>query len=199
MEFGAGRGGKTLMIASRAVQACTDVELFAVDTHSPKLEALRADAQRLGLKGVTTVVGDATRPETWTTRTPAEVDVVLVDAPCSGLGTLRRHPDRRWRARPDEIDSLASLGASLLTSAASLVKPGGFVVYSTCTVTRKENHDVVASFLASQAGSEFTTDPLNDIVPGEWSTFMTPEGWFQAIPAVGGPDGHFVARLRRKD
>lgn len=197
VEIGAGRGSKTLLLASRAASAGLEVRLLAVDTHSHKLDTLRSDAVRLGLGGIATLVADATEPpqDTW----PAEstADAVLVDAPCSGLGTLRRHPDRRWRAIPSEIEALAALGERLLLSAASLVKPGGFVVYSTCTVARRENHDVVASFLASGAGEEFTTEPLNDTVPGEWSHFITPEGWFQAIPAVGGPDGHFVARLRR--
>ena len=199
IEVGAGRGSKTLLIAARAAAAGLKVSVLAVDTHSHKLDTLRSDAARLGLNGITTLVADATKPDQNTWPAPGGADVVLVDAPCSGLGTLRRHPDRRWRAIPAEIESLAALGTRLLQSAVSLVKPGGFVVYSTCTVARRENHDVVASFLASEVGSDFTTDPLNDTVPGEWSHFITPEGWFQAIPAAGGPDGHFVARLRRRD
>lgn len=199
VEIGAGRGSKTLLMASRAASAGHEVGLLAVDTHSHKLDTLRSDAVRLGLGGITTLVADATDPVSDAWPAPGTVDAVLVDAPCSGLGTLRRHPDRRWRAVPAEIDALAALGERLLHSAASLVKPGGFVVYSTCTVARRENHDVVASFLASGVGEEFSTDPLNDTVPGEWLHFITPEGWFQAIPAAGGPDGHFVARLRREN
>lgn len=196
-EIGAGRGSKTLLMASRAASAGHEVSLLAIDTHSHKLDTLRSDALRLGIGGITTLVADATHPASAAWPASGEMDAVLVDAPCSGLGTLRRHPDRRWRAQSSEIEALAALGERLLHSAASLVKPGGFVVYSTCTVARRENHDVVASFLASAAGEQFSTDPLNDTVPGEWSHFITPEGWFQAIPAVGGPDGHFVARLRR--
>ena len=124
-------------------------------------------------------------------------DLVLVDAPCSGLGTLRRHPDRRWRATSAEVSDLASLAFKLCIHAASLVKPGGFMVYSTCTITRAENDDVIAAFLRSEPGSGFVIDPLDDDVPVAWRTWLRPDGTFQSLPTPGGCDGHFVARLRR--
>jgi len=122
---------------------------------------------------------------------------VLIDAPCSGLGTLRRHPDRIWRAKPEEIESLAALGAALLERCTRLVKPGGFVVYSTCTVARRENEDVIEAFLASAGGRGFELASLADEVPLEWKGFVTENGCFRSHPRTGGPDGHFVARLTR--
>jgi 16S rRNA (cytosine967-C5)-methyltransferase len=128
---------------------------------------------------------------------PGSVDAVLVDAPCSGLGTLRRRPDRRWRASEAELPALAALGSKLLATAADLVKPGGFVVYSTCTVSRVENVDVLEGFLATESGSRFTIDSLAKETPDEWRGFLGPQGWLQSIPREDGPDGHFVARLKR--
>jgi len=197
VELGAGRGTKSLIIAGIAHLTGTDVRITAVDTHRFKLQALSDAIAKVGAKGIRTVVADATDPHAEGLPEPASADAVLVDAPCSGLGTLRRHPDRRWRARPDEIETLAELGSKLLATAAVLVKPGGFVVYSTCTIARRENAEVIAAFLASDAGRGFATDSLAPAVPEEWARFVTPEGYFQSLPEPGGPDGHFVARLRR--
>lgn len=198
VEIGAGRGGKTLLMAARARAGGIDTSFVAVDLHAHKLEALERDAARLGLP-VSTLAADAAAPGALQGAPGcASVTSVLVDAPCSGLGTLRRHPDRRWRARPADMESVAALGERMLHTAASLVPPGGFVVYSTCTITRRENDDVVDGFLSSAQGAAFVTDRLDDDVPPEWRSFVTPEGWFQSLPTLGGPDGHFVARLRRR-
>jgi 16S rRNA (cytosine967-C5)-methyltransferase len=112
---------------------------------------------------------------------------------------LRRHPDRRWKAEPAEIGTLAHLGSLLLAHSALLVRPGGFVVYSTCTVAREENEGVVEGFLDSTFGQAFAIDPICDEVPEVWRHFARPEGWLRSLPRTGGPDGHFVARLKRVD
>ena len=171
--------------------------MAAVDLHSFKLEALSKVAASLGLTSIETIAADATSPEPFKGIDEGSADVVLIDAPCSGLGTLRRHPDRVWRAQPSEIESLAALGSALLERCALLVKPGGFVVYSTCTVARRENEDVVEGFLASEVGRQFEPAPLGGIVPREWDRFVSEAGWFRSHATVGGPDGHFVARLKR--
>jgi len=199
VEIGAGRGTKTLIMAGIAREAGGEVSITAIDTHRFKLDALTQAAQALGVAGITTAVADATEPRDETLPGPQSADSVLVDAPCSGLGTLRRHPDRRWRARPQEIEALAALGARLLESAAALVKPGGFVVYSTCTIARRENAQVVEAFLASEAGRGFGVVPLDAQTPASWTRFVTPEGFFQSLPESGGMDGHFVARLERTE
>ena len=125
------------------------------------------------------------------------VDRVLIDAPCSGLGTLRRHPEQRWRIRREDIAPLARLGSDLLSAGARLCAPGGFVVYSTCTLTDRENERVVASFLGSEEGRGFAVSDIVTEVPSEWRELVGADGFFQSLPASGGPDGHFVARLER--
>lgn len=198
VELGAGRGTKTLLAAELARGSGGPASIVAVDLHGFKLEALQRHARELGADEIETVTVDATGALPHDVLPAASADGVLVDAPCSGLGTLRRHPDRRWRARPAEIESVAALGEALLRTAASLVKAGGFVVYSTCTIARRENGDVVEGFLGSEAGKAFAVDRLDEEVPDEWRRFVSPQGWFQSLPEEGGPDGHFVVRLVRR-
>jgi 16S rRNA (cytosine967-C5)-methyltransferase len=198
IEVGAGRGTKSLLIAALArVAGGRAAQVVAIDSHGFKLEALERTAQLLGATEISTAIADASTPDSVLPVADGSADAVLVDAPCSGLGTLRRHPDRRWRAQPHEIDALADLGSRLLARAARLVKPGGFVVYSTCTIARRENEDVVEGFLGSADGRGFSADGIAEEVPAEWRRFVTPEGWFQSLPEPGGPDGHFIARLVR--
>jgi 16S rRNA (cytosine967-C5)-methyltransferase len=199
VEIGSGRGTKTLLIQAQAVENGGPARITAVDVHEYKARLLEERLRRFGVPGVTTMVGDArdfsaipNAPEAGT------VDAVLVDAPCSGLGTLRRHPDKRWRVKPEDIDALAELGAALLRAACSLVRPGGFVVYSTCTIARRENEDVVDGFLRDPAGQGWRVDPLGEEIPREWARFVTPEGYFSSFPVSGGADGHFAARLVRE-
>jgi 16S rRNA (cytosine967-C5)-methyltransferase len=197
IELGAGRGTKSLLLAAAARLTGGRARIIAVDSHAFKLEALSKTTTALSVDEIETVVADATNPEAPGMPPLGTADAVLVDAPCSGLGTLRRHPDRRWRARPEEIPAVAALGAGLLRAASSLVKVGGFVVYSTCTVASVENAQVVEAFLLSEEGVGFSVDSLAADVPDEWGRFVTPQGYFQSLPERGGPDGHFIARLRR--
>jgi 16S rRNA (cytosine967-C5)-methyltransferase len=120
----------------------------------------------------------------------------MLDVPCSGLGSLRRRPEKRWRVTPEDIERLAKLQSAMLAGSASLVRVGGRVVYSTCTVSRAENQDIVSAFL-ERAGGAFRTADMAAIVPEGWRGDITDEGWFQSTPRVGGPDGHFVAMLER--
>lgn len=200
LEVGSGRGTKTILLQASALENGGPAQIYAVDLHAFKARLLDERLARFGVPGVTTLIGDARAisaipgaPE------PGTLDSVIVDAPCTGLGTLRRHPEKRWRVEPRDIEALAELGLHLLEQAASLVRPGGFVVYSTCTVARRENAGVVDSFLAGEAGSAWCIDPLGDDVPAEWQSFLTAEGYFSSFPVSGGPDGHFAARLVRMD
>lgn len=196
LEIGSGRGTKTALLQAAAVRKGGSARILAADVHAFKAEVLSARMALLGVPGVEPVSVDATDREALVKAVGAEVGGVLVDAPCSGVGTLRRHPEQRWRITPSDIDALAHIGGRLLASAASLVKPGGFVVYSTCTLTRRENHDAIASFLESRAGRRFEPEPLSAEVPVGWERAVTPEGFVQTLPTREGPDGHFVARLR---
>lgn len=197
VEIGAGRGTKAMMLAGRSHLLGNEATIVAVDNHDFKLKALSKAATEIGIRTIRTVCADATLTDGPMSTLASSAYSVLVDAPCSGLGTLRRHPDRRWRALPSEIPVLAELGLKLLQGAASLVSPGGFVVYSTCTVARDENQDVIEGFLASSAGASFVLDSLAADVPEQWRKFVTPTGMFQSLPEIGGPDGHFIARLKR--
>jgi len=198
VEVGAGRGTKTILLQMAAAKAGGPAKLYAVDSHEFKGRLLAERLQRHGVPGVEILIGDATDFSA-ITGAPAEgtVDAVLVDAPCSGLGTLRRHPEKRWRVQPADIDSLATLGLKLLCEAARLVRRGGFVVYSTCTLAEMENAGVVRAFLDSQEGSAFLVDSVAGGVPEAWQRFVTEEGFFRSLPLTDGPDGHFAARLVR--
>ncbi len=199
VDLAAGRGTKTAQLQAVSVAGGGPARVFAVDIHGFKARVLSERMERLGVPGVTTLVGDGT-DVAGITGLPAagSADAVLLDAPCSGLGTLRRRAEKRWRLRPQEIEALSGLQGVLLAQASSLVRRGGVVVYSTCSLARAENHDIVAAFLASEAGADFAVRDVRDAVPEAWGHWIGPEGHFQSVPEPGGPDGHFVAALVRK-
>lgn len=197
VDLTAGRGGKTLLVQAHAAARGAPAEVFALDLHAYKSRVLAERMEFLGVPRVTALVGDATDPGSVEGLPPAgSADRVLLDAPCSNLGTLRRHPEKRWRLQPADIGRLAELQGRLLTAAASLVRPGGLMVYSTCSVSRTENADVVGSFLVREAGA-FRVRPVADLLPRSMRRFANEEGTFQSLPEASGPDGHFVAALQR--
>jgi 16S rRNA (cytosine967-C5)-methyltransferase len=199
VEIGAGRGTKTLLIQARTTASGGPADILAVDVHAFKSRLLEERLAQLGVPGVTALTADATSLDGATGVPEAgSVDAVLVDAPCSGLGTLRRHPEKRWRVSEDDIASVARLGADLLHAASRLVRVGGFVVYSTCTLANAENGDVIAAFLGSEGGRAFSPDSLGGEVPAEWCQWLASDGSFRALPSPGGPDGHYAIRLRRR-
>jgi len=123
---------------------------------------------------------------------PASVAAVLVDAPCSATGTMRRHPDARWRLRPTLFARAAERQGRLLAAAATLVRPGGLLIYATCSLEPEENEHVVESFL--KRNPEFTRSPRSDAVAAD---LLTPAGDFQSLPQRHGIDGAYAARLER--
>jgi 16S rRNA (cytosine967-C5)-methyltransferase len=118
-------------------------------------------------------------------------DIVLIDAPCTGTGTLRRHPDGRWRITPDDLASLAALQTGLLDSAAALVAPGGLLVYATCSLEPEENELQVTALLERHPHFSIEPGPVRD------SGLLHPDGSLRLLPHVHGYDGAFAARLRR--
>lgn len=196
VELAAGRGTKTLQLQALAVTAGGPADIHTVDLHAFKGEVLTRRLEAHGVPGVTVHTGDAADASS-ITGLPREVDCVLLDAPCSGLGALRRHPEKRWRLRESDIDALAIVQAALLGQAASLVRPGGVVVYSTCSLARRENHEVVSAFMRGPSGTGFRVRGIRDVVPACWQDWVSAEGYFQSVPVLGGPDGHFVAALER--
>jgi 16S rRNA (cytosine967-C5)-methyltransferase len=126
-------------------------------------------------------------------RAPAlrQVDAVLLDAPCSGTGTFRRHPDARWRLKTSDIAVLASGQRSLLDAAANIVKPGGLLVYSTCSLEPEENDQPVGLFLSTHPQFKLEPPPAGT-VPDD----VLDEGRLRVLPQKHGTDGAFAVRLR---
>jgi len=150
VDFCAGAGGKTLALG--AAMRSTG-RLYAFDTSAHRLEALKPRLARSGLSNVHPVAIAHERDER-IKRLAGKIDRVLVDAPCSGLGTLRRNPDLKWRQGPQDVQELAAKQAAILVSAARLLKPGGRLVYATCSILRQENEDIAAAFGAAHADFE---------------------------------------------
>jgi 16S rRNA (cytosine967-C5)-methyltransferase len=149
-DFCAGAGGKTLAIG--ATMRNTG-RLYAFDTSAHRLEALKPRLARSGLSNVHPAAIAHERDER-IKRLAGKMDRVLVDAPCSGTGTLRRHPDLKWRQTQASVDSVAATQAAVLQSAARMVKPGGRLVYATCSLLAQENEQVAAAFTAAHADFE---------------------------------------------
>ena len=192
-------GGKTSQLAA----LLPGWQVLAVDDEPRRVAALRANLARLGAAGVEVVERDvlAMRDDA---AQRGSYDVVLLDAPCSGLGTLASRPDLRWRRRAGDLERLAALQGRLLAAAAALVAPGGALTYSVCTLTRVETLEVVEHFIArgpldttSGAGgpTAWALDDLGAAYPG----YRHPgNGAFvQTMPSRDDTTGFFVARLRR--
>ncbi|RUS46482.1 16S rRNA (cytosine(967)-C(5))-methyltransferase RsmB [Cohnella sp. AR92] len=188
-------GGKTTHLAELMGNSG---EVLANDIHPHKEQLIAQQAERLGLSCVRTMTGDAAElPD----RLPANaMDVVLLDAPCSGLGVIRRKPEIKWNKHEEDIGSLAKLQAELLEKVHGLVKPGGTLVYSTCTIAREENEDAVAGFLKKHPNYILDADWPSEIVEALKAGHALPEpfsGMVQLLPHQFGSDGFFIAKLKR--
>ncbi len=164
--------------------------VIALDVHPHKVDLIEENARRLGTTIVEPVCLDARRVGE---AMPGRADAVLCDLPCSGLGTLARRPDARWRKRPEDVEALVPVQRAILEAAARALKPGGVLVYSTCTIQPAENEDLVEAFLADHP--EFRFDNIWDYLPGSISREGQAEGYVQLLPHVHGTDGFFIARL----
>jgi 16S rRNA (cytosine967-C5)-methyltransferase len=183
-------GGKAAAIAERVG---ADGNVLAIDRHARRLDLVRRGARRLGLSAVRTLERDLTRP-LQDLLVEAGFDRVLVDAPCSGLGVLRRNPDARWRVGPDDPARLAETQRAILRNAAALLRPGGALVYSTCTLLPEENEAVVEAFLR-EARSFRRADPAR--LPALLAPVLDAEGSLRCLPHRHDADGFYAARLER--
>jgi 16S rRNA (cytosine967-C5)-methyltransferase len=182
-------GGKTALIMEREPQLA---KVVAVDIDPLRLARVRENLRR-GNLCAELISGDAGAPAPWWDGVP--FDRVLLDAPCSALGVIRRHPDIRLRKSPSDIDKLPQLQARLLNSAWTMLAPGGRLVYATCTVTRSENRDLIAAFLRST--------PDASSLPAEvwegWPNFgEADEFGRQILPGEAGADGFYYAALTKQ-
>lgn len=166
-------------------------EVIATDISARGLEKLHDNASRLGLESIRAYESDASRglPEA-----PASFDRVLVDAPCSGLGTLRSHPEIKWRRSGRDIRRLSRLQRKILGHTAPLLKPAGILVYATCTLSAAENERVVESFLS--INENFRLGEAGSYLPGS-ARHMVSGPYFQALPHEHDTDGFFAAVLLR--
>jgi len=153
---------------------------------------MRSGFDRLGIdttssnRAMVTLVADATQPSI------DPVDAVLVDVPCTGTGTFRRHPDARWRLQASDFAVLGALQRQILTAAAAVVRPNGLLIYSTCSLEAEENDEVVDAFLASHP--DFVVEPPP---AGVVSDAVIDRGRLRVLPQQHGFDGAFAVRMRR--
>jgi 16S rRNA (cytosine967-C5)-methyltransferase len=167
-------------------------ELVAIDISARGIVKIRDNAARLGLKSLRVLSADASAELADKLREP--YDRVLVDAPCSGLGTLRGHPEIKWHRDENDIRRLSRLQSKILSRVAGYLKPGGALVYATCTLSREENEEIVESFLAHH--KEFELEDAARYLPGQ-ATHMVREKYFIALPHRDNTDGFFAARMRK--
>ncbi len=192
-DFCAGAGGKTLALAAAMGNRG---HLVACDVSAPRLERATQRLRRTGASIVQRVPLSGARDK-WVKRHAASFDRVFVDAPCTGTGTWRRNPDAKWRLKPEDLAELAALQADILDSAQRLVKPGGRLVYATCSLLREEDEMQVERFLAGHP--DFTLLPIAAV----WAETIGGEppaagDMLRLSPARHGTDGFFVAVMERK-
>jgi 16S rRNA (cytosine967-C5)-methyltransferase len=195
VDFCAGAGGKTLALG--AAMRNTG-RLYAYDTSGHRLDAMKPRLARSGLSNVHPVQLAHERDER-IKRMAGKIDRVLIDAPCSGLGTLRRNPDLKWRQSPKAIQELRAKQAAILGSAARLLKPGGRLVYATCSLLRAENEDIADAFEQAQGGS-FSPLPVAELLAKAQvpkATELDERGRLRLWPHRHGTDGFFAAVWQR--
>jgi 16S rRNA (cytosine967-C5)-methyltransferase len=178
-------GGKTTHIAELMQDKGT---IWAVDREPKRLRKVRENARRLQLASIQTIAGDGRDMKQF----KQVADRVLIDAPCSGLGTLHKRPDLR-SSKPEKIDEIISIQKALLEEAATWLKPGGSLVYSTCTLNRAENEEIIKSFLSDRSDWKIQSPPSHFPV----IDFLAPQGWLEILPHQHLMDGFFMVKLKK--
>jgi 16S rRNA (cytosine967-C5)-methyltransferase len=190
IDLCAGAGGKTLAIAGRLGNRG---RIVATDVDSKKLEELRKRARRATVSNARAVQLDGGGWPKELDSVRGKADVVLVDAPCSGLGSLRRNPEARWRLRETDLADFAKRQLGILRDATDLLAPGGRLVYATCTLLRVENQEVVTALLAAKPA--LSRVPLAEVL-GDRAPGFDQQGDFVTAPDTHGTDGFFASVLR---
>ena len=190
VDFCAGAGGKALMLGA-IMQS--QGRLYALDISEKRLANLKPRLKRSGLSNLHPQL-IAHENDSKIKRLAGKIDRVLVDAPCSGLGTLRRNPDIKFRQSAQSVTELIQLQTSILDSASKLLKPGGRLVYATCSILPRENQDIVDAFLADHP--EFTIRPAGEIF-AQQKILMEAGEYLQLLPQLHNTDAFFAAVLER--
>ena len=182
-------GGKTTHIAALTNNRC---RIMALDKHPQRVALINKGAKRLGCSGIEARSWDLTVSPDFLV--PESFDRILVDAPCSGLGVLRRNPESRWTRRPADIRTLAELQSKILDQVAPLLRPGGHLLYSVCTFTTAETDAVVADFLAKHP--DFSREDLQQELPDSMQELITDQGGLRSLPhRHDGMDAFFAVRM----
>ncbi len=190
-DFCAGAGGKTLAIGAMMANSG---RLYAFDVADKRLVKLKPRLARSGLSNVMPQLLSSEN-DTRVKRLAGKLDRVLVDAPCSGFGTLRRNPDLKFRQSPESVAELTQKQAGILRSAARLLKPGGRLVYATCSLLPEENAQLIEAFLAEGA---FTLLPVSELLAQAKMDLPQSQDYLQLSPARDGTDGFFAAVLIKR-
>jgi len=197
LDLCAAPGGKTMRLARMAGSGSL---MVASDLHGHRLRAMRAQFERLGIKHIRLVELNATKPLPFS----AKFDRILVDAPCSGTGTLARHPEIRWRLRVEQLKEFASLQTEILGRALEQLKPGGRLVYATCSLEKEENDDVVAETLrkfpdCQRVAAEEIAGTLAPYLPSgvNAANLIDEQGQFRTFSGEQETDGFFAAALTK--
>jgi 16S rRNA (cytosine967-C5)-methyltransferase len=188
LDAAAAPGGKATHLAELMKNSGL---IMALEIDPGRIAKIEENSSRLGTSIVKPVLGDAAKFH------EGRFDRILADAPCSGLGVLRRHPDGRWNKSEETVRERSALQRSILENCASLLKPGGVLVYATCTTEPDENEDVVKGFLAGQRGA-FSIDDPRPFLPDAAQRFVDEHGFFRTFPLEPAMDGFFGVRLIKK-
>lgn len=165
--------------------------VIALEADAERARRICKNSKRLGIDIIETVIGDAMH------FSGGPFDRILVDAPCSGLGVLKRHPDGRWTKKEAAISAHQALQRGILDNCASLLRPGGVIVYSTCTTEPEENEEVIEGFVKERSG-DFLLDDPKPYLPNIAARLVDDKGYFRTWPAAPEMDGFFAARIVRK-
>lgn len=191
LDVCAGLGGKSTHLHELMKGKGT---VTSVDTDKKRLNELMKNSRRLGTTGIQTIVADASKPLSGVL--PCKYDKVLIDAPCSGLGTVSRHPDIKWNRTEIDIKRISRVQRYILEQSAAVAKKGGLILYVVCTYTREENRTIVDNFL--RKAKDFSLLNLKDHIP-EWGrNLIDNDGFFRSYPSEHNMDGFFAALIKRE-
>lgn len=193
VDFCAGAGGKTLAMAAMMENKGT---IYACDVHTKRLDQLGKRSKRSGAHNIRTHILSSENDK-WVKKHAEYADMVLLDAPCTGTGTWRRSPDSRWNLAQENLDNLVALQQSIMQSAKRLVKPGGRLLYATCSLLEEENEAQVLMFLENNPDFAPADFELPDVLAAHPERFKTTGHEIRTFPAMTGTDGFYVACLRR--
>ncbi|OPZ82981.1 MAG: Ribosomal RNA small subunit methyltransferase B [Firmicutes bacterium ADurb.Bin419] len=168
-------------------------QVVARDIHEHKIKLINEAVQRLGIDIIKTEIFDASQQDK---NLLGKADRVLVDAPCTGLGIIRRKPDIKWTRNTNDLNEIVKLQEKILSISSGYVKPGGVLVYSTCTIEPQENEELVKKFLKDNG--DYYLEDISELIPDGLTKDTAKDGYIQLYPNIDGIDGFFISRMRRR-